>query len=74
MPNALYTIKELGIWDIIYEHCGYFTAGSLANAMRLAGFRVEEVTPAYDGQFLGAHGRVAATGVRETRRHQAPDP
>ena len=31
VPNGLWTLRDLGIWDIIYEHCSYFTSPSLAH-------------------------------------------
>jgi SAM-dependent methyltransferase len=55
VPNALYTIKRLGIWDIIYEHVSYFTANSLAALFNQSGFRVRGVNTVYDGQFLTIH-------------------
>ena len=38
VPNAAYNLVDLGVWDLIYEHCGYFTAASLAEAFRRGGF------------------------------------
>lgn len=52
VPNALYTIEEMGIWDIIYEHCAYFTPASLARLFVRAGFDPIAVTESYEGQFL----------------------
>lgn len=52
VPNALYTVRDLGIWDLIYEHCSYFTPQSLAHAFSLAGFAVQSVEPTFGGQFL----------------------
>ncbi len=52
VPNALYTLKDLGIWDIIYEHCSYFTARSLREIFQRAGFEPIEVAEQYDGQYL----------------------
>jgi len=51
-PNALYTLEDLGIWDLIYEHCGYFCAHSLATAFRRSGFEVRRVESAFGNQFL----------------------
>jgi SAM-dependent methyltransferase len=53
VPNALYTLRNLAIWDIIYEHCSYFTPASLREAFSSHGFAVDEVTEEFEGQFLG---------------------
>lgn len=53
VPNVLYSLRDQGIWDIIFEHCLYFTPGSLANCFRSAGFEVLTVAEAYGGQFIG---------------------
>lgn len=57
VPNALYTLRDRGVWDIIYEHCSYFTAASLTRLLRRAGFDVLGVTDEYGGQFLGIDAR-----------------
>lgn len=52
VPNALYTLRELGIWDVIFEHYSYFTPLSLETAFRKNGFKVLKVGEAFNGQFL----------------------
>ncbi|UCC65345.1 MAG: methyltransferase domain-containing protein [Anaerolineae bacterium] len=52
VPNALFTLRDLGIWDLIYEHCSYFNASSLSRLFTLCGFNVHSITEAYDSQFL----------------------
>ncbi len=52
VPNALYTLKDMGIWDLIYEHCGYFSEHSLRRVFELAGFDVQESGESFGGQFL----------------------
>ncbi len=52
VPNALYTLKDMGIWDLIYEHCGYFNVNSLSRAFELAGFDVCEAGESFGGQFI----------------------
>ncbi len=37
VPNGLYPLRDGGIWDIIYEHCSYFTPNSLARVFRVTG-------------------------------------
>ena len=53
VPNVLFTLRDLGIWDLIYEHCSYFSPGSLARAFTSCGFGIHELTEEYEGQFLG---------------------
>ncbi|NQT04227.1 MAG: methyltransferase domain-containing protein, partial [Planctomycetes bacterium] len=57
VPNALYSLEHMGLWDIIYEHCSYFTSESLANLFLRAGFEPIEVAECYDGQFLTIEAR-----------------
>src|SRR5215831_9959360 len=52
VPNGLFTLDRLGIWDIIHEHVSYFTPSSLARAFERAGFRVLYAEPAFDDQYL----------------------
>ena len=52
VPNVSYILRDLGIWDIIYEHFSYFSSISLASLFILSGFDVNNVSEMYDGQFL----------------------
>lgn len=52
VPNSLWTLRQGGIWDIIYEHCSYFSPLSLAYLFRKHGFRVLAVNEVFGGQFL----------------------
>jgi SAM-dependent methyltransferase len=52
VPNVLFTLRDLGIWDLIYEHYSYFSANSLRRLFTLCGFDVSDLTEAYAGQFL----------------------
>jgi SAM-dependent methyltransferase len=52
VPNALFTLKDMGIWDLIYEHCGYFTLSSLTKAMTSSGFDVLGMGETFGGQFI----------------------
>ena len=60
MPNVMYTLKDLGIWDLIYEHCSYFSVPSLREVFRACGFTVKELHELYEGQFLGHRYRCSA--------------
>lgn len=61
VPNALLILERLSIWDLMYEHCGYFTSGSLERIFGATGFETIEVAEAYDGQFVGIEARVGNT-------------
>ena len=52
VPNALYTFGNMMIWDIIYEHCTYFTPVSLTYAFNAAGYETSPVTEEFGGQFI----------------------
>lgn len=53
VPNADFVFSDDGMWDLIYQHVGYFSAQSLDMALRSSGHRVLEVAEAFHGQFLG---------------------
>jgi len=57
VPNALYCLEQKGFWDIIYEHCSYFTSESLAKLFLQAGFDPVEVAAHYGNQFLTLEAR-----------------
>ena len=52
VPDARFTLQRGGYWDILYEHCSYFTDVSLSAVFAAAGFRVLQTSSSYDGQFL----------------------
>ena len=55
VPNSLYTLRDGGIWDIIYEHHSFFSSSSLARLFRECDFEPVEVQETYAGQFLTIH-------------------
>ena len=52
VPNALFTLKDYGIWDLIYEHCAYYTLSSLSRLMLACGFDVLALSESFGGQFI----------------------
>ena len=52
LPGTLHVLRDTWFWDTYYEHCSYFTAGSLARLFRTTGFEVLDVWPAYDDQYV----------------------
>lgn len=57
VPNGMFTIESLGIWDLIYEHCSYFTRRSLVRAFELAEFEILALDESFDGQYLYVEAR-----------------
>jgi SAM-dependent methyltransferase len=68
VPNALWTLRDLGIWDIIYEHCSYFSPASLVHLFEMAGFETLDVRDEFGGQFLAIEARPASDGVSLSAR------
>lgn len=62
VPNALYTLRDLGIWDLIYEHVSYFTPQSLCHAVEAAGFEVRDAGTSFGDQYLFIEARRAVKG------------
>lgn len=52
VPNALFTLRDLGIWDLIYEHVSYFSPCSLRTLFTRCSFRISRLHETYAGQFL----------------------
>ena len=56
VPDARRVLAEGAFWDVYYEHCSYFTLGSLARAISATGLRVSRLTTGFDDQYLLAEG------------------
>jgi len=52
VPDVYLILEKMSVWDIIYEHCLYFSPGSLAYIFEKNGFRVNDVTETYGDQFV----------------------
>ncbi len=52
VPDVLRVLKEGAFWDLYYEHCTYFTAGSLARLFRATRFQIDELYLDYDDQYI----------------------
>ncbi|MBY6155176.1 methyltransferase domain-containing protein [Vannielia litorea] len=78
VPNAGWMLETVSMWDVIYEHVGYWTAASITTLMRRADFVPTSVQAGYGDQFLMVEARSAepdpayldpgAAQVQETAR------
>ncbi len=57
VPDVRRVLDERAFWDIYYEHCSYFTLGSLGRTLRAAGMTVERLETAFGDQYLLAESR-----------------
>lgn len=71
LPETLRILEEGAFWDVYYEHCSYFTPGSLARLFRSAGFEIDELRLDYDDQYilLVAHPVAAASAAELPLEH-----
>lgn len=52
IPDNTRVMQELAFEDIYYEHCSYFSPGTLSRLFRSCGFEVTELYKDYGGQYL----------------------
>jgi hypothetical protein len=73
LPDVGRVLREVAFWDIYYEHCSYFTPGSLARLYRRAGLEVLDLALEYDGQYILIEGR-PANGAPSPKHRLEEDP
>lgn len=52
VPDAGRMLREGAFWDVYYEHCSYFSPGTLARLARSAGLDVELLSLEFGDQYL----------------------
>ncbi len=52
IPQITRILDIQAFWDIYYEHCSYFSAGSLGRLFRRAGFKILDMRLDYSDQYL----------------------
>jgi hypothetical protein len=61
IPDTTRILQDMAFEDIYYEHCSYFTPGSLARLFRSCGFEVTDLYRAYADQYLLIEARPVTT-------------
>lgn len=59
VPDVNRVLEEVAFWDIYYEHCSYFSMGSLARLFHAQGFDVKALWRDYGDQYLMIDARPA---------------
>jgi SAM-dependent methyltransferase len=72
VPNALFSIEKHGIWDLIYEHCGYYTSPSLGRLFTETGFKPLRIEESFGGQYLCIEAETASGSTSVTRERFSP--
>lgn len=72
VPDTLRILREAAFWDVYYEHCSYFTPGSLAKLFRANGFTIEDIWLDYDDQYILLAAR-PMEGHGQPQEHAAED-
>ena len=65
LPDGERVLEEQAFWDMYYEHCTYFTLGSLARLFRACDFALLDLYKVYDGQYLMIEAKPGATGGKQ---------
>lgn len=52
IPQISRILDIQAFWDIYYEHCSYFSAGSLARMFRATGYEILDLRLVYSNQYL----------------------
>ncbi len=52
VPDVTRILREAAFWDVYYEHCSYFSLGTLARLFRLCRFDILEIRRDFDDQYL----------------------
>ena len=66
VPDVTRVLQEQAFWDIYYEHCSYFTPGSLARLFRSCKFEILDLYRDFDDQYLLIEAKPASQPSRKT--------
>ena len=67
VPNGEYILRDQAYWELIYQHCSYFTERSLVTMFTECGFQPRVVQASFGDQFLSIEA-FAASGAVAVRK------
>ena len=73
LPDVARQLTEGAFWDLFYEHCSYFSAGSLARLFRRAGFEVLDLERTYRDQYLLITAKPASDAATASQHYLEDD-
>jgi len=66
VPDVIRILNDLAFWDIYYEHCSYFSPGSLASLFRNNGFEVIDIWKDYGEQYVMLGAKLAGKSTSKS--------
>lgn len=73
IPEATRILQDCAFEDIYYEHCSYFSPGSLARLFRRNGFDVLKLDTEYDNQYLTIEAKPLPNGMPTAKLQNEDD-
>ena len=67
VPNAQHVFRDGGFWDILYEHCSYFTPQALEKLILQAGLKLIRIAERYEGQFLTIEANLSRKSISSSQ-------
>jgi hypothetical protein len=64
VPNANFILRKSVCWEIIHQHCSYFTSTSLSKLFSECGFELCDISERFGGQFLALEARVRSQAIQ----------
>jgi hypothetical protein len=63
VPDGAVIFRRRVVWNVVYEHCSFFTIPSLRRLFEETGFSVRQVAPCFLDEYLGIEANPAAGEV-----------
>lgn len=63
VPDVIRILEDCAFEDIYFEHCSYFSPGSLAKLFNKCGFELLDISSEYNGQYLTIEVKPVKDGI-----------